>query len=208
MGSILLLAVSLAALNNGGAGGCGGGAGGESGGGSEDAVADTAATVVTGMEATGAALAAIGQSLGSLTLSALAINTGLDCSTGSAPITGETTVELNFTWNVNVNFDDCDGVNGTLDVSGTGQFLGFEEGVTWDAPSYGGTLTANGCAVSFDDLTATGTAAVSTALTSCFVTGTATADCTENGETVSVGCTWDSVDCSDEPGFEAGCGLM
>ncbi len=191
------------------AAGCGGGDGTttESGAGSGNAVTEPTATTASGLEAMGPALASVGQGLGSASLSALAITTSLDCSSGSAPITGNTTVELSFTWDVTVTFNDCDGVTGTLNVSGTGQYLGQAAGVTWTAPSYAGTLTANGCAVSFDNLTATGTAAVTTDLTTCLVTGTATAVCTENGVEESVDCTWNSVDCSDEAGFEAGCGL-
>lgn len=100
-----------------------------------------------------------------------------------------------------MEFDNCDGIDGSLDVDSEGPISG---NVIDARAVFNGVLTAEACPVTFDQFTTDFTFTTAGVITSTII-GNGTISATCGGETAV--CVLDNVDLEDTQAFEASCAL-
>jgi hypothetical protein len=124
----------------------------------------------------------------------------VSCATGQASFNGEVTEDAeSFTIDGAITFTNCEGINGvlTLDVTGTIGSNAITVIVTLN-----GSVTAEGCTVTFNAFSASATANLSGIITSPIIAnGSVSATCDSGSAT----CTLNNVDLSNQTAFENSC---
>lgn len=212
MGTILAAGMFLVLFSLGWNVGCGGGSGGgggtiETGTGSGAATTDVltsfSAANDAATDAIGVALAASSAALEvEPVMKDAAVNEVGTCeSAGDFSVTGDvTSTATGSTFDLQVELNGCDGLDGSIDVNGT--LTGGATGNTFDL-TFDGEIGGFGCLLDFADLTAS--AFVTPDSTTATVDGSLQATCTEDGETATMACAWSDVNTEDVAALVAGC---
>lgn len=209
IGSMAILGALLIAMNFGGITGCGstedaagGGGGTTTGTGTGDPTADAVTTTNDTLTVAGEAMSSAlsgGAGLTALTIDrvknvAETVDESVACSGGgTASVSGTIdTTETSGTIDVEMAFDDCDGINGDLNLDATLTLSETESETEFDFEmSFDGELGGNGCEVAFDELTMILNIVIDgqDVSSSGSVDGSVSATCGDD----SVTCTFDSV---------------
>lgn len=124
-------------------------------------------------------------------------------SRGRAIGNGAVTVERadgSFVLNATVIFGNCNGLNGTLDLTSAGTFATLNDNTVAFDVVFDGSV-ANGCNVTFDHITESVVVALDTETITATVDGSLELLCRSR----TVRCTWQEVDIFDEIALAAGC---
>jgi hypothetical protein len=122
------------------------------------------------------------------------------CTTGQVALNATVTgTQQNFAINGTLTFTHCDGIDGALTVDSSGTLTGSQIALT---VTLNGTVSAEGCTLTFSAFSASTTGNTSGTITSpIIVSGVVRATC--NGDNIT--CTLNSVDLADTQAFENSC---
>lgn len=198
---------------------CGGGGGGDGGGdgeidsetGSGDVAADVAATldIISSVVSTSLNVSSSGLLVKSSTffLKTAGVDQHVHCSSGGpAAVTGTIDgTSTEGTFDLAVDFNDCDGLDGDVDFEGT--FATPDETADFEV-TFTGSVGGNGCSLATDELEYSFSAetGVIAAPVLEMLAGSLTGTCTEPDGSATISCDFtDGIDPDDTDAIEAAC---